>query len=133
MGKRPIITNANARVVFAGDAAHALPFNLAQGASLAIEDGYHLGVLLGALVNEQKRDETPSSSSSTSGFEKVFASYERERRRRYQCCRHITQVTRWIAAPKKPLPESIRNGIRFVPPLLNSFVFDLALHYSLDT
>ena len=93
-----------------GDAAHHLPNNLAQGGSIAIEDGYMLGCLLG----------------KTTELKSVKKEFEQSRRSRVLACRRMNILTQQLSKYSK-----ISNFMQYVPLKINKKIFDLSLCYSL--
>lgn len=121
MGPQPLSADAASLTAFVGDAGHVLPFNLAQGASLAIEDA---DCLAAALI-------ASAAAGTPADIPAALEAYAAARRRRYRQCRRITQMTRAIAAPRGPVEEALRNAMRLVPQPLNSMIFDACLDYSM--
>ncbi|MBI4940498.1 MAG: FAD-dependent monooxygenase [Actinobacteria bacterium] len=75
------------RVLLIGDAAHACPPMLAQGAAMAAEDGVVLGELLGA----------------GNDTEKVLAQFmDRRQRRAQMVVENSVQLAKWELAPETP-------------------------------
>ena len=112
------------RVVLVGDAAHALPINLAQGASAAIEGAYLLGNLLGesSAVGEWSSSSFGSSDAdATYGdhaaepLARAFAAYQAAHEPRVRQCRLATLFTAALALPASSPTEQLRNAMRFVP------------------
>ena len=93
-----------------GDAAHHLPNNLAQGGSIAIEDGYMLGCLLG----------------KTTELKSVKKKFEQSRRSRVTACRRMNILTQQISTF-----SNISNFMQYVPFKMNQKIFDISLCYSL--
>ena len=93
-----------------GDAAHHLPNNLAQGGSIAIEDGYMLGCLLG----------------KTTELKSVKKKFEQSRRNRVTACRRMNILTQQISTF-----SNISNLMQYVPFKMNQKIFDISLCYSL--
>lgn len=122
------------RAVLVGDAAHALPINLAQGAAMGIEGAYLLGEALGRL-------EYRSGGGGEAGFDEgyvcetelsaAFSEYQALHEPRVRQCRTLTAFTELLAKPASPLAEGVRDAMRFVPQPLNGFIFDSALQLSL--
>eukprot|EP01062_Namystynia_karyoxenos_P070173 TRINITY_DN65560_c0_g1_i1.p1 TRINITY_DN65560_c0_g1~~TRINITY_DN65560_c0_g1_i1.p1 ORF type:complete len:463 (+),score=53.23 TRINITY_DN65560_c0_g1_i1:86-1390(+) len=111
------------RAVLIGDAAHPMPANLAQGASIAIEDAVALAAAL--------RSAVPGSEGETlqgADIMAALASYSANgtRRRRIAACRMVTYFTQLLT----DYPEW-SYLMRFVPGPINSRVFDRFLHLSL--
>ena len=106
------------RVVLLGDAAHAMPINLAQGAAAAIEGAFLLGRAL-------------DRHADTQSWEAAFEEYEATHRPRVRQCRIVTSFTEALAAPATAPTEALRNAMRIVPQPLNSAIFDAALLLSL--
>ncbi|KAL1528125.1 hypothetical protein AB1Y20_009489 [Prymnesium parvum] len=110
------------RTVLVGDAAHALPINLAQGAALSIEGAFLLGQQLARL---------DVSSANEAELHDAFSAYQGQHERRVAQCRSVTAFTQMLASPKSELTEAARNMMRFVPQPLNGLVFDFFLDFSL--
>jgi 2-polyprenyl-6-methoxyphenol hydroxylase-like FAD-dependent oxidoreductase len=104
------------RAVLVGDAAHALPINLAQGAAAAIEGAYLLGTALARCGGDHAA---------------AFRAYEAAAAPRVAQCRRVTAFTELLAAPAGPVAEGARNAMALVPAPINGFVFDSFLEYSL--
>jgi FAD-dependent urate hydroxylase len=104
------------RVVLVGDAAHAMPINLAQGAACAIEGAYLLGEAL---------------HHHGDHVERAFAQYQAAHEPRVRQCRAVTAFTELLARPASPIAEGFRNAMRFTPQPLNSMIFDATLSISL--
>lgn len=109
--------------VLIGDAAHAMPINLAQGAAAGIEGAYLLGEALNRLGS--------GSGALSADFSLAFREYQEAHQPRVWQCRHITRFTEWLAMPASPPLEAVRNAMRLVPQPLNGMVFDAALNLSL--
>ena len=103
------------RTVLVGDAAHALPINLAQGAACAVEGAYLLGVTLAEALFASPHD----VSVTAAGFMRYQATHEP----RVRQCRYVTSMTELLAAPSSPMSEAVRNAMRLVPQPLNGWVF----------
>ena len=102
------------RFILCGDSCNFLANNLAQGGAVAIEDGYMLGRILGdAIINDE----------DIAGGLHV---YESLRSRRVNMCHTMTRFTELLSR----FP-SAAECMKFVPPRLNSFVFDQCLIKSL--
>ena len=112
----PLDAWSTGRAVLVGDAAHALPINLAQGAAAAIEGAYLLGTAL---------------ARSGGDHLAAFRAYEAAAAPRVAQCRRVTAFTELLAAPAGPVAEGARNAMALVPPSINGFVFDSFLEYSL--
>ncbi len=106
-------------VVLVGDAAHALPHNLAQGASCAIEGAHALAERLDAWAG--------GSASLADALDDYRAVHEP----RVARCRAMTAFTALLASPTSAWAEGLRNAMRMVPQPLNHLVFDCALAASL--
>lgn len=120
------------RCVLVGDAAHALPINLAQGAAASIEGAYLLGQALGGSApGEQPPDAAPGEAASCATWQTAFASYQAAHEPRVWQCRLASAFTTALAAPASAPTEALRNAMRFVPQPLNGYVFDAALEFSL--
>jgi len=116
------------RTVHIGDASNYLSNNLAQAGSAAIEDGYMVGAVLAqhhasamsALVD-------PLDPLDTEQMFHGFATeFKQQKKTRIQQCRSMNAMTSLIS--KYP---NISNLMQYVPPRLNSFIFDQSLVYSL--
>ena len=116
------------RAVLVGDAAHALPINLAQGAACAMEGAYTLGEQLGEAFGP---DASPLSPVPSAAAEAAFARYQQSHGPRVRQCAMVTAFTQALAAPASPPTEALRNAMRFVPPPINGWIFDVALEVSL--
>eukprot|EP00041_Stephanoeca_diplocostata_P005460 m.62367 g.62367 ORF g.62367 m.62367 type:complete len:454 (-) comp15797_c0_seq2:1356-2717(-) len=100
------------RTVLLGDAAHALPHNLAQGASVAIEDGYALAAHLTRHGHHDAWD---------------LAEYHARRAQRIAACANATRMTQLIS----DYPRLSAAAMAMVPAAVNTAVFDWWLDYSL--
>ena len=103
-----------------GDAANNLPNNLAQGASVALEDGFTIGSILsmGAAISGQDSRESAARS--------CIEQFKQLRKPRVDKCRTVSSFTQVIS--DFPL---LASGMQFVPAKVNSMVFDAFLNYSL--
>jgi len=101
------------RVVLIGDAAHRIGINLAQGGSMAIEDG----VTIAHCIGNYKELET------------AHYVYEQGRRTRHRNMRRVTKFTNWLATKKAGFLFS--RAMWFVPHSINVSIFHRALNYSL--
>ena len=112
-------------VVRIGDAANHLPNNLAQGASVAIEDGHAIGsiVALAASVHAAEEDGEKDMAETVAACINEFT---RLREPRVRDCRVVSKFTQYISA----LPV-LAGCMRFVPAPINSRVFDAFLDASL--
>lgn len=99
-------------VILIGDACHGMAANLAQGASMAIEDAWDLAATIA--------DHGVAATDFAGDY------YER-RADRARYCQLLTRATQSIAS----LPPGIRNNLQRVPTHLNSMVFDASLWVSL--
>lgn len=106
------------RAVLVGDAAHALPINLAQGAACGIEGAYLLG-------------ESIHRHDGSHDLGAAFAEYQAAHEPRVRQCRAVTAFTGALASPASGPTEALRDAMRFVPQPLNGMVFDTALELSL--
>ena len=104
---------AGPRIITIGDAENLLSNNLAQGASVAVEDGYMVGRLVGSLNNPKDLD----------NVKKIF---RRKRKARIAACRTMNQFTQLISE----YPQ-ISKLMHYVPAALNANIFDASLVYSL--
>jgi 2-polyprenyl-6-methoxyphenol hydroxylase-like FAD-dependent oxidoreductase len=109
------------RAVLLGDAAHAMPINLAQGAAAGIEGAYLLGAALSAI----------GSAPSLGELDAAFGTYHAAHAPRVRQCRVLTAFTEALAWPASPPTEAVRNAMALVPQPLNSAIFDTALGLSL--
>ena len=107
------------RAALLGDAANALPINLAQGAAAAIEGAFVLGSALAR------------HSAPFFHHERAFAEYRRVHEPRLRQCELVTRFTEGLASPASPALEAARDSMRLVPRPLNGWVFDAALEWSL--
>ena len=121
------------RAALVGDAAHALPINLAQGASCAVEGAYTLATSLADALDGDGGGGCGASSPADveSELEAAFARYQDAHAPRVRQCELVTSLTQLLAQPASPATEAVRNAMRLVPPPLNGWVFDLALELSL--
>ena len=115
------------RAALVGDAAHALPINLAQGASCAVEGAYTLAMSLADALDDAAAPASPAEAQ----LEAAFARYQAAHAPRVRQCGLVTSFTQLLAQPASPATEAVRNAMRFVPAPLNGWVFDLALELSL--
>ena len=88
------------RVCLMGDAAHGMPPNMGQGASLALEDAYVLSRLLNA-------SDTPMNA---------FARYYELRWKRVSRMTQMANRLNKLFQPKSVLGPLIRNNLAFVYP-----------------
>lgn len=114
------------RAVLVGDAAHAMPINLAQGAACAIEGAYLLGDALHR--HEARREAEDPQAGALSA---AFADYQAAHEPRVAQCRAVTAFTHLLAAPASGPMEALRDAMRLVPQPLNGMLFDAALEVSL--
>ena len=112
----PIKRWGDGRVSLSGDAAHAMTFDIGQGAGMGIEDA----VVLRRCLSEE------------TGVEPALRSYERQRQPRtahiQTISRRVGQFGRW----KNPVAVGIRNlGTRVIlgGPLVRQFEKDLAYEF----
>lgn len=119
------------RCVLVGDAAHALPINLAQGAAASIEGAYLLGEALCAALGAGADRRAGKPPLNDGAWQAAFASYQASHEARVRQCRLATAFTAALARPTSPPAEAVRNAMRFVPQPLNGLVFDAALEFSL--
>jgi 2-polyprenyl-6-methoxyphenol hydroxylase-like FAD-dependent oxidoreductase len=119
------------RCVLVGDAAHALPINLAQGAAASIEGAYLLGEALCAALGAGADGRAGKPPLNDGAWQRAFASYQGSHEARVRQCRLATAFTAALARPTSPPAEAVRNAMRFVPQPLNGLVFDAALEFSL--
>jgi 2-polyprenyl-6-methoxyphenol hydroxylase-like FAD-dependent oxidoreductase len=112
-------------VVRIGDAANHLPNNLAQGASVAIEDGHAIGsiVALAAAVHASEKGEETDMSDTVAACIEAFT---RLRAPRVRDCRNISWFTQYISDY-----PGLAGCMRFVPAPINCRVFDAFLEASL--
>ena len=115
------------RAVLVGDAAHALPINLAQGAACAIEGAFTLSAALADALDGSRADAQLEAAAAAA----AFARYQAEHEARVRQCRVVTAFTELLAAPASPPTEALRNAMRLVPRPLNGWIFDTALELSL--
>ena len=99
----------SARIILIGDAAHSMPNNLAQGGSVAIEDGYLLGQMM--------------EIDNIANVKQLFAT---KRKARILKCQQMNLATQIISDY-----PNVANLMQYVPMAINSFIFDVALKYSL--
>jgi 2-polyprenyl-6-methoxyphenol hydroxylase-like FAD-dependent oxidoreductase len=121
------------RIVLVGDAAHPTPPNLAQGAAVAIEDGFTLAAALLPLLASSRRTSSAAPSvptgPTTAELSTAMAAWETTRRNRIVAQRRVTRMTQWLA---EGALDSVRDVLLpAVPAVINSAVFDAALRYSL--
>ena len=135
MTKRVVRAGANTthrdlcetNIVRIGDAANHLPNNLAQGASVAIEDGHVIGSIVAIAASVSAADET--KKSAVAAAERAAAcvdAFVRLRAKRVRDCRRVSRFTQYISDY-----PTIAGFMRFVPEPINSRVFDSFLDYSL--
>jgi 2-polyprenyl-6-methoxyphenol hydroxylase-like FAD-dependent oxidoreductase len=115
------------RAVLVGDAAHALPINLAQGAACAIEGAFTLSAALADALGGSRAGAPLETAVAAAAFARYQAGHEA----RVRQCRVVTAFTELLAAPASPPTEALRNAIRLVPRPLNGWIFDTALELSL--
>jgi 2-polyprenyl-6-methoxyphenol hydroxylase-like FAD-dependent oxidoreductase len=118
------------RVALIGDAAHPLPPNLAQGASVAIEDAAALAQALGRVFGVPGGGEEVAAPTDESALLaeliRCLGEYEGSRRLRVGRCDLVTGFTRALVAS-----PSVCELMRVVPRGLNQYVFDQFLAHSL--
>ena len=134
------------RAVLVGDAAHAMPINLAQGAALGIEGAWLLGAALGRMSGESGGGGESRGGGlggmghgaghgeglvKASTWQAAFESYQAAHEPRVRQCRRMTAFTAALAMPATAPTEALRDAMRLVPQPLNGAVFDAALEYSL--
>ena len=121
---------AHGRVALIGDAAHPLPPNLAQGASVAIEDAAALAQALGrafGITGEGEEVAEPTDESALRAeLIRCLDEYEGSRRVRVGRCDLVTGFTRVLVAS-----PSVCELMRVVPRGVNQYVFDQFLAHSL--
>ena len=114
------------RAVLVGDAAHAVPINLAQGAAAAIEGAFLLGEALATTEHS-----TLEGDVALDGLLAACQAYQAAHEPRVNQCRMLTHFTAALSAPASVATEAMRNSMRLVPQPLNSWIFDTALDLSL--
>lgn len=117
------LSDPSSRFFVIGDAAHAIPNNLAQGASLCIEDAAELAHALNDHMARHAGVADPVDRLHV--LAKQFDSSRIDRVRR---CQLVTKFTQLIS----DTPGFIRDPIMsMVPGPLNARIFDAFLDYSL--
>ena len=101
-------------VYLIGDAWNLLPPNLAQGASVSIEDAWELGLAIARM-----------QPGMTSHQSKEFITRRRQRHRKY---RQFTGFTHFISNLNPTLRD---KTMKMVPSWANSYIFDRSLMESL--
>ena len=110
------------RVAAVGDAAQALPHNLAQGAAAAVEDAADLAASLRGLAAGEHGGKSSSDAA---------AAYAHARRARGAAHAQMTRFTAALGGVDGRA-ETLRNAVlRAVPAAINQRVFDAALAHSL--
>ena len=118
-GESPIqvgsIVNFKDKYSVIGDAWHSnfALHNLAQGASVGIEDGYQMAL---------------SIASSSDPYEH-FMKMRKKRVENYYRFSYLTQII--SAMDKNPLTQKLRDCMKFVPRPINEKIFDFSLKQSL--
>ena len=119
------------RAVLLGDAAHGLPNNLAQGASVSIEGAHALAAALNVMDERHRTQASPTQTLSCDDVAAAFAAYQATHEPRVRACRDATTFTAALATPTTDGMEAFRNAIRLVPRPLNERIFIASLLYSL--
>ena len=103
-----------------GDACHGCAANLAQGASVAIEDAY----VLARIIEEQGGGPFLAKAGAAAVVAENFAD---QRVRRAELLRQMTSFTQTLGSA----PPEVRALIALVPRPLNALVFDTSLWLAL--
>ena len=112
-------------VCLLGDAAHPMPHNLAQGATLALEEAYWLAYAI------HQANETGAMNGAK---HHVCRNFDELRTQRVQNCSLVSTFTHYLAHPpimRQSLSSLRDHLLHAVPHPLNGFVFDTFLKYSL--
>ena len=113
-GERAVLADSvQDRVISIGDAATAIPHNLAQGASLGIEDA-------ALLAHALEKD----ASIGT-----CLEEYQKLREPRHRNCRLFTAFTEMISR----FPQAFAPLMQITPPEINQRVFDASLERSMSS
>ncbi|EGD74971.1 hypothetical protein PTSG_12548 [Salpingoeca rosetta] len=110
--------SADGVVAYIGDAAHCMQHNLAQGASLAIEDALYVAHVL---------SNVPSSPTAVA---RALEDYSTHRQARFHACRRVTAFTHLLAAMGGRWEERRNKLFLALPHALNSRCFDAFLKAS---
>lgn len=121
------VSSERSAAALLGDALDTATPNLAQGASLAIEDACDLAVNLKLwLLNfEDSREHDDLSLAE------CLEAYAMTRRRRHMAHRQMTKFTEMLSQMNGMFTQPLRNAMSLVPKPINSAIFDLALTRSM--
>ena len=110
-----------------GDAANHLPNNLAQGASVAIEDGHAIGSIVAlALAVRAAEEEGGTAIPMANTVTSIIDRFVQLRAPRVRDCRRVSHFTQYISDY-----PTLSGYMRFVPNPINSMIFDTFLNISL--